>query len=164
MSNVSFPFCLYPRSRSHSACTQGLVPILPVPRLSFPFCLYPMSRSHSGYYHVTSISSLKLSKSYETKFRIEKAGFQAGNVHVLDFCCVFLSQNGDPSLASIHVYPHACLESLHETSRHAHNCRQSQLPCHYSRVREEAEGRENTSVSKISNSRFLVTRELYPCF
>ena len=83
---------------------------------------------------------------------------------ILDFCCVFLSQNGDPSLASINVYPHACLESLHETSRHAHYCGQSQLPRHYSRVREEAEGRENTSVSKISNSRFLVTRELYPRF
>ena len=35
---------------------------------------------------------------------------------------MFLSQNGDPPLASIHMYPHACLESLHESSRHAHYC------------------------------------------
>lgn len=62
---------------------------------------------------------------------------------------MFLSQNGDPPLASVHVYPHACLESFHESSRHAHYCGQPQLSRHHSRVREEANGKQTENMNEL---------------
>ena len=63
------------------------------------------------------------------------------------FFCSTLStesvdEDGESSLASVHMNSHASIQPFHEPSRHTHYGGQAQLPGHHSRVGEETAGRE----------------------